>query len=96
MTKPAFQDGRGYTQADWDEVSDNPEWTEADFAAARPFTEVFPDLAASLRRRGPVRTKEAISIRIDSDVLEKLRASGEGWQSRVNDVLRAYVEKSAA
>jgi hypothetical protein len=29
-------------------------------------------------------------------ILEKLRASGEGWQSRVNDVLRAYVEKSAA
>ncbi|RVU21921.1 BrnA antitoxin family protein [Methylobacterium oryzihabitans] len=96
MTKPGFQGGRGYTQVDWDEVSDNPEWTEADVAAAKPFTEVFPDLAASLRRRGPAQTKEAISIRIDSDVLEKLRASGEGWQSRVNDVLRAYVEKSAA
>jgi uncharacterized protein (DUF4415 family) len=29
-------------------------------------------------------------------VLEKLRASGEGWQSRVNVVLRAYVEKGVA
>lgn len=72
---------------------DNPEWTEEDFRAAKPFAEVFPEMAAAIRRRGPARTKEAISIRIDSDVLEKLRASGEGWQSRVNAVLRACVEK---
>ena len=52
-------------------------------------------MAAAIRKRGPARTKEAISIRIDADVLEKLRASGEGWQSRVNAVLRAYVEKGA-
>lgn len=75
---------------------DNPEWTEADFRNARPFAEVFPEMAAAIRKRGPARTKEAISIRIDADVLEKLRASGEGWQSRVNAVLRAYVEKGAA
>ena len=74
---------------------DTPGWTEEEFRAAKPFAEVFPELAAAIRKRGPARTKEAISIRIDSDVLEKLRASGEGWQSRVNAVLRAYVEKGA-
>jgi uncharacterized protein (DUF4415 family) len=31
---------------------DNPEWTDADFAAARPAVEVHPDLVAAARRRG--------------------------------------------
>jgi hypothetical protein len=35
-------------------VSDNPEWTRADFAKARPFAEALPELAASIRKgRGP-------------------------------------------
>ncbi|WP_430914071.1 BrnA antitoxin family protein [Methylobacterium sp. sgz302541] len=40
--------------------------------------------------------KRQVTMRLDADVLEKLRASGEGWQGRVNDVLREYVEKNAA
>ena len=32
---------------------DNPEWSDHDFASARPFGEVFPGLAESLRRDGP-------------------------------------------
>jgi hypothetical protein len=31
-------------------VSDNPELTKSDFARAKPFAEVFPDLAASIRK----------------------------------------------
>ena len=32
---------------------DNPEWTAEDFTRAKPFAEMFPDLAASRRARGP-------------------------------------------
>jgi hypothetical protein len=32
---------------------DNPEWTAEDFKRAKPFAEVFPDLAESRRARGP-------------------------------------------
>jgi uncharacterized protein (DUF4415 family) len=32
--------------------------------------------------------KEAVSIRLDSDVLSHFRATGPGWQSRINDALR--------
>lgn len=39
---------RGFSLADLDAVSDNPEWSEAALAAARPFAEVFPDLAARM------------------------------------------------
>ena len=32
--------------------------------------------------------KEAVSIRLDADVLAHYRATGPGWQSRINDALR--------
>lgn len=35
--------------------------------------------------------KAAISLRVDSDVLEKFKADGPGWQSRMNDALRKAV-----
>jgi uncharacterized protein (DUF4415 family) len=44
-------------------------------------------------RRGPGRpkaemTKQKISVRLDPDVLARLREGGPGWQSRINAVLR--------
>lgn len=39
----------------------------------------------------PVIAKEAISIRVDEDVLEWFRQSGPRYQSRINAVLRSYV-----
>jgi uncharacterized protein (DUF4415 family) len=36
--------------------------------------------------------KEAISLRVDQDVLAWFRAGGAGYQTRMNAVLRAYVE----
>ncbi|RKK03835.1 hypothetical protein EBE87_24895 [Pseudoroseomonas wenyumeiae] len=74
---------------------ENPEWTEEDFARARPAAEVLGErVAASLvRRRGRQKTavKEAVSLRLDADLVRALRDSGPGWQSRVNDTLRKAV-----
>jgi uncharacterized protein (DUF4415 family) len=77
---------------------DNPEWSEADFAAARPAAEVHPDLVPAARRRGPQKepTKVATTIRLDPDVLEHFRATGPGWQTRINEVLKKHVESSEA
>lgn len=36
-------------------------------------------------------TKSPVKIRLDPDVLAALRASGRGWQTRVNEVLRREV-----
>ncbi|AOO84766.1 hypothetical protein BHK69_25195 [Bosea vaviloviae] len=81
-------------------MSDNPELTDEELAGLRPMKEALPDLYAALQaeigKRGPAKTKEAISIRLDIDLVEKLRASGPGWQSRVNEALREWLEKSAA
>jgi len=69
---------------------DNPEWTEADFARAEPLT-AYPELAAAMKKaRGAQKapTKKAVSLRLDADLVDRLRATGRGWQSRVNDLLR--------
>lgn len=34
-------------------------------------------------------TKEPVKLRLDPDVLAALRATGDGWQTRINDMLRA-------
>jgi uncharacterized protein (DUF4415 family) len=91
MTKKEFQPGRGYIKSDWDAVGSS-EATDEQLVTARPFAEAFPELSDVIWKRGPQRKKEAVSIRIDIDVLQKLRATGSGWQSHVNDVLRGYVE----
>jgi len=36
--------------------------------------------------------KTLLSLRIDSDVIEWFRSQGEGYQSRINALLRAYME----
>jgi uncharacterized protein (DUF4415 family) len=37
-------------------------------------------------------TKQAISLRVDSDVLDWFKSQGKGYQSLMNAVLRSYVE----
>ena len=36
--------------------------------------------------------KQALSIRLDQDLIDFFKASGKGYQTRINAVLRAYVE----
>jgi uncharacterized protein (DUF4415 family) len=40
-------------------------------------------------------SKEAISFRVDADVLEWFRAAGPRYQTRMNAVLRSYVREMA-
>src|SRR6187200_1167855 len=54
----------------------------------RPAHEVVPELVArTLRRRGRPRSpspKQQVTLRLDADLIARLRASGAGWQVRVN------------
>jgi uncharacterized protein (DUF4415 family) len=73
---------------------DNPEWTEADFAAARGPQALPPELLAAFpntKARGGRpggSDKQSVSIRLDKDVVEKFKAGGPGWQTRINAALR--------
>ena len=60
---------------------DAPEWTPEMFARA-------------IVKQGlkPVPRKAMLSLRVDADVLAWFRAQGEGYQTRMNALLRAYME----
>ncbi|SDD86109.1 Uncharacterized conserved protein, DUF4415 family [Sphingomonas sp. YR710] len=69
---------------------ENPEWTRDDFARGRLISD-FPELAAAFpksrgRQKAPV--KVPVSLRLDQDTLERFKAGGPGWQSRINEALR--------
>lgn len=74
------------TSDTWTDPDDAPELTEAFFKTAERY-----DGAAHKPRGRPKAktTKEPVKLRLDADVLAALRASGEGWQTRINDTLRA-------
>ncbi len=74
--------------------ADAPEATEEKLSMARSFAEAFPALAETMRRNvgGRPRAanpKVAVSIRLDPDVVDKFKAAGPGWQTRINEALRA-------
>jgi len=60
---------------------DAPEWTPEMFAKA-------------VARKGlkPVAKKSLLSLRVDSDVIDWFKSQGAGYQSRMNALLRAYME----
>ena len=74
------------TPAIWNDPDDAPELTAAFFKSADLYE------GNKIKARGrpkAVSTKEPVKLRLDADVLAALRASGEGWQTRINDTLRA-------
>jgi uncharacterized protein (DUF4415 family) len=78
------------------EDEDNPEWTEADFARAKPFKEVFPEQYKAWKKLGrpPVETpKVHIGFRLAAEVVDGIRASGKGYNARVEKVLREALAK---
>ncbi|SFJ53326.1 Uncharacterized conserved protein, DUF4415 family [Phyllobacterium sp. CL33Tsu] len=92
--KTGFEPGRGFTQEDWDAV-DSPPLTTEEIAQAKPFREALPELATEMdreiARRGRPKaelTKMPVTIRLDADVIAKFKATGKGWQSKINDVLK--------
>lgn len=62
---------------------DTYELSDAEFRELRPVRGRPPALVC----------KVAVSIRLDPDVVKALRAIGPGWQTRINEVLRAYVKR---
>jgi uncharacterized protein (DUF4415 family) len=72
---------------DWVDPDDAPR-LNADMLAN---AEVFEGDTFIRRGRGRPKSgaaKEQISVRLDSDVLAKLREAGPGWQSQINALLR--------
>lgn len=77
--------------------ADNPEWTAADFARARPARELLPEifppaLAAEMLKpkgRGPNKrpVKVSTTLRLAPETLAGWKSTGPGWQTRMAQVL---------
>jgi uncharacterized protein (DUF4415 family) len=70
-----------------------PEFTDAVMARARPAREVLsPEVMEAFRNKGgrprAVAAKVPVSLRLDPDVVAAWKATGTGWQTRINDALR--------
>ena len=72
---------------DWKRV-DGVRDADVDTSEIAPLDESFFE-NAELRLPGP---KKSITVRLDADVLEWFRAQGKGYQTRINAVLRLYME----
>ncbi len=78
-----------------DSAGEVRELTAEDLKKFRPARDVLPDsLQRKLGVRGPQRapTKERITIRLSQDVVQRFRATGEGWQTRVDAALRDWLK----
>ena len=80
-----------------DAVGEIRELTEDDFKTAAPFStlpESLRNKLSALKKRGSQKapTKVPTTIRFDADVLTELKASGRGWQTRVNEALREWLK----
>ncbi len=77
---------------DWDD-DDLPEWTDDQFARAelRIGGKLIRPADGTLTKPGRPKSddpKKQVTLRLDSAVLEGFRATGPGWQSRINAELR--------
>lgn len=78
----------------WIDPDDAPEWTEEHFRNAaiyeggklvRPAKGTWTNPGGRPASDNP---KKQVTLRLDPDVLDKFRATGRGWQSRINAELR--------
>ncbi len=86
-SKPAIDDS-------WTDPDDAPEWTEDHFRYAQLSVggKVIRKAVGTWTNPGgrplSVNPKRQVTLRLDPDVIEKFRATGKGWQSRINAELR--------
>lgn len=64
---------------------------------AIPFSDDELEKVKHLVRRGRGRpqgsgSKTQVTLRVDSDLLEQFKATGTGWQTRMNDALREWAK----
>jgi uncharacterized protein (DUF4415 family) len=82
---------------------ENPEWSAEDFKQARPAQVVLPEIfgkkmADEMLAKKPGRplgsgTKAAQTVSFDIAILKAFKSTGKGWQTRMNDALRTYLEE---
>jgi len=77
------------TPTDWIDADDAPELTDEFFERADEY------VGDKLVRRGRPKAgspKVALTVRYDADVVEAFKATGKGWQTRMNAALKEWLK----
>lgn len=85
---------KAMTDTDITHDADSPATTEADWAEAfvsHSATELHTEVVRRKRSFKPV--KEQVAVRFDAEVLAYFRATGKGWQTRMNDALKEWLKE---
>ena len=83
--------------APWVDPDDAPAWTPEAFERAeiRDGDRLVRPATGTITKRGRPKLdqpKKQVTLRLDQDVIDRLRADGPGWQSRINEILKKAVE----
>ena len=73
------------TAADWTDPDDAPDLSTPEW------TEKFATVGVRRGRPPLASPKTSTTIRLDADILERFRAGGAGWQTRINRALRDWM-----
>jgi uncharacterized protein (DUF4415 family) len=84
------------SESSWIDPDDAPEWTRDVFERAALYDgdKLIRPAQGTLSKRGRPRLenpKRQVTLRLDGDVIDRLRATGPGWQSRINEILKRAV-----
>lgn len=77
----------------WNDPDDAPELSDEFFERADEFV---GDKLVKRGRPMAEKTKLALTIRYDSDIVETFKATGKGWQTRMNDALKDWLKTHSA
>lgn len=73
--------------------AENPEWTDEMLKQSVRFDALPDALKTKLRGRPKAAvTKERITIRLSQEVVDRFRASGDGWQTRMDAALKDWLK----
>jgi uncharacterized protein (DUF4415 family) len=81
------ENGKNMVQ-DWQDPDDAPDMS------TKEWQKKFENTIVSRGRPKLDQTKISTTMRLDADIIERFRAKGPGWQTRINDALREWLAKS--
>lgn len=79
-------------QEDWIAV-DSPPLSPSFLAGMQPVSATHPDIPRRVRGPQKAPRKTPVSLRLDEDIVAAFRATGRGWQSRINAALQEWMRQ---
>lgn len=74
---------------------ENPQWTSDDLARAKKFSDLPEKEQRILKGIMEQSAAKRASVPLSSELVKKMQATGEGWEQRVEEAVRQWLERHA-